>query len=207
MPTGQVSFIEITCLEDDLLLPWLDLYEIAFPPEEKILVSKFLTHLKDKEKSKKSGLVMLAAVQNQKDLVGIACYQVFSKQNVTFLWYLAVASGLRDHGLGAAVYQEVVRRIDLFKCAAMFMEVEIPELCHTPEARHLAVRRIGFYRRQGALKIGGILYLQLVVDHLPPTPMHILVHPFQPISPQTAFDLVSRTTQDAITQTGEITLD
>ena len=29
-------------LDDDLLFPWLDLYETAFPPTEKVLVSSFL---------------------------------------------------------------------------------------------------------------------------------------------------------------------
>ena len=206
MATYQVSYGEITRLEDDLLLPWLDLYEITFPPEEKILVSKFLTHLKDKAGNTTTDFFMLAAVHNHTTLAGIACYQIFPKQGAALLWYLAVASHQRNRGLGGAIYQEIIRRIDLAKCAVLIMEVEIPDLCHTPETRQYATRRISFYRRQGALRLDGIHYLQFVGDHLPPTPMHILVHPIKPISPQAAFNLVYTITQDAITQTGDLTL-
>jgi len=207
MATDQVSYEEITRLEDDLLLPWLDLYEITFPPEEKILVSKFLTHIKDKTNNNTADFFMLAALQNQKTLAGIACYQLFSEQGTALLWYLAVASHQRNQGLGGAIYQEVIRRIDPTKYAALIMEVEIPDLCHTLETRQYANRRISFYRRQGALRLDGIHYLQFVGEHLPSTPMHILVHPFKPISPQAAFDLVYTIALDAITQTGELMLN
>jgi hypothetical protein len=207
LAADQVSYLEITRLEDDLLLSWLNLYEVSFPPEEKVLVSNFLTHLKDKEKSGNSRLVMLAAVHNQTDLAGIACYQVFSEFKVSMLWYLAVASRLHNHGLGAEIYQEVVRRINPTQCTALIMEVEIPELCLSLDARQLSARRIGFYRRQGAFRLGGIHYLQSVGEHLPATPMHILVHPFKPISPQIAFNLVYTITHDALTQTGELTFE
>jgi len=207
MATEQVSYVEITRLEDDLLLPWLDLYEITFPPEEKILVSNFLTHLKNKANKNGAGFFMLAAVQSQTTLVGIACFQVFPEQRAAMLWYLAVGSRQRNQGLGGEIYQEIIRRIDPAKYSALIMEVEIPELCHTQEARQYATRRIGFYQRQGAFRLGGVRYLQFVGKHLPPTPMHILVHPFRPISPQAAFDLVCSIIQDAMTQTGELTLN
>ena len=207
MSTGQVSYVEITQLEDDLLLPWLDLYEITFPPEEKILVSNFLTHLKDKANRTGANFIILAAVQSQTTLVGIACYQVFPEQGAAMLWYLAVGSQQRNRGLGGAIYQEIIRRIDPTNFAALIMEAEIPELCHTQEACQYATRRIGFYQRQGAFRLGGVHYLQFVGKHLPPTPMHILVYPFRPISPQAAFDLVCSITQDAMTQTGELTLN
>ena len=46
--TSKETYAEITELGDDLLLPWLDLYETPFPPTEKVLVSDHVKVLKDK---------------------------------------------------------------------------------------------------------------------------------------------------------------
>ena len=38
-------FVPIEDLHDELLLPWLDLYETAFPPTERVLISTILENL------------------------------------------------------------------------------------------------------------------------------------------------------------------
>ena len=63
---GEITFGELTSLEDGLLLPWLDLYETAFPPYEKVLVSHFLSLLKSKNSDQGKAEFVLRA-QEPKD--------------------------------------------------------------------------------------------------------------------------------------------
>jgi hypothetical protein len=89
----------------------------------------------------------------------------------------------------------------------MLFEVEIPELLPTDEKRLLAERRIGFYKRMGAKLIRGIDYIQQVAPHQQPVKMHVMVHPFEQITPDEAFDIAKSLFEDSITRTGDITLE
>lgn len=204
----SITFNSITNLHDEFLAPWLDLYETAFPPEERILTSVFWKILKAKEKGALSEAEMLAAIDvAQNRLVGIAFYEIQIEDSAANLWYLAVDSKLRSQGLGSHIYQEIVRRIQAANCQAMLFEVEIPENAHTPEIQRLAEQRIRFYRRNGAKLLSGIHYLQFVGSHQPLTPMHIMLHPFQAISAASAFSLANAVFDHTISQIGALSLE
>lgn len=194
-----LTYHELTSLTDDLLFPWLDLYELSFPPQEKILVSDHLAALKDKMRGQGAEHTLLAALDSTGDLVGMARYHIFSEHNMAVLWYLATAPHRRSQGLGGEFFEEILSRTRTAAVRFLIYEVEIPEHAHDPA---LARRRIQFYRRHGAQILTGIHYLQSVGTHLPPTPMHLLMHPFQPVSPQQVFDCWHALVGDLLRQTG-----
>lgn len=205
----NLRITEITTPDDDLLLPWLDLYEIAFPPAERMLVSFYLRLLREK----RDGLWPdhnLLAVQREGVFVGLAHYVVVAEQDLVWLWMFAVTPEARNQGVGAAIYGEIVRRLPA-GTVAVLIEVERPDLAHTEAERELAERRIAFYRRQGARLLEGVHYVQSVGLHQPPLPMHVMLHPLQALDAETAFALaravfVGSGGGETITQTGVLSL-
>ncbi len=200
----MISLVEICSPADPLLLPWLDLYETAFPPGERVLVSRVLNVLHEQQRGIHRGTHLLAAVETEnaelesKDAPSSLLTSHFFRglifdyeppaNQAAFLWYLAVVPGLRGQGLGSWLYGQVLARLDP-SVRAMIFDLEDPCEMHTPQEKDLARRRIAFYRRQGARLLGGIRYLQTVGTHMPPIPLLLMAHPIQEISPQEAFDL------------------
>ncbi|MFN2284518.1 MAG: GNAT family N-acetyltransferase [Anaerolineae bacterium] len=200
----DLHITEITDPDDALLLPWLDLYETAFPPSERMLVSFYLCLLREK----RDGLHQhhhLLSVQREGVFVGLAHYVVVAEHHLAWLWMFAVTPEARNQGVGAAIYGEVVQRLPA-GTVAMLIEVERPDLAHTEVERALAERRIAFYRRQGALLLEGVHYVQSVGPHQPPLPMHVMLHPLHPLDADAAFALACAVLDDAITQTGTLSL-
>jgi len=206
VPVENLEIHEITRIDDSLLFPWLDLYELSFPPSEKALVSTFLAVLNEGPRAAQRGVHLLAAVDSAGHLTGMAAHQDFQQYTAALLWYLAIVDGERAQGYGSWFYREIVESLDP-SCRALFLEVEIPDLAATSEARGLAERRIDFYRRLGARVLRGIHYRQYVGDHVPPLPMHLMVHPVQPLDPTQAFDLASRVFGPFIKKEATLRLD
>lgn len=194
---------ELESVADDLLLPWLDLYETAFPPPERVLVSEILSLLRDKSQGLAQSQHLLAALEPPGQFVGMAWYELWPK-DVALLGYIAVTPEKREQGIGTQFYQEIVKRISL---QALFLELEMPEEATSERQRQIALRRIQFYRRLGALRLMGIRYLQTVGPHQPLTPMHLMVHLFQPIDAQAVFELAQAIFGDMIRQVGPLALE
>jgi GNAT superfamily N-acetyltransferase len=207
MTAKDFSMVELTGPGDDLLLPWLDLYETAFAPCEKVLVSEHLKILREKAQGEARYHHLLAVLDGRGAFAGMVRYQLLPEAGAAFLWYLAVEPHLRSTGLGSKVYRELLQRVDNGVIKALVFEVEIPELQDHEDGRQLARRRIEFYRRQGARLLRGIDYLQYVGSHQVPTPMHLMVHPLQELTAAQAFALAKAVYQDALTQVGEIGLE
>lgn len=200
----NLTFVELTDINDALLPAWLDLYETSFPPEEKILVSDFLLMLKEKARGEWEHSHMMAALDSEGKLVGILRFDALLDGDMACLWYLAVAPEARGRGMGSACLEEALRRCREAGARAAVLEVEIPDQAPDPE---FARRRIEFYRRHGALMLQGIHYLQSVGPHQPAIPMHIMVHQFGLVTPQQAFGFVRGLFGDrAVTQVGELGL-
>lgn len=179
----MLRIAEITDINDDILLPWLDLYEMSFPPEEKVLVSRFLALLKAKARGEREHSHMLAVLDETGKLAGLARFDSVREPQVAYLWYLAVSPDARGKGLGGAIHDEVLRRCREAGARAAVMEVEIPE--ESPDAE-FARSRIEFYRRHGAKLLTGIRYTHTVGPHQPEVLMNIMIRPFEPVTPEEA---------------------
>ncbi len=223
----RIRFVELTSLQDDLLLPWLDLYETAFPAAERVLVSQHLRALKRSSAlAERPEHHLLAAVDGNEAFAGLARYQTLPDLGTAYLWYLATAPQVRNQGVGTRFYQEIARRVGSQGLRAMVIEVEIPGqeggTAKAAEAERaganatwiengqaedaLAERRIAFYRRQGARLLEGIHYLQTVGPHQPPIPMHVMFHAFAAMDAAWAFALAKSLWGDQVRQVGELRL-
>ena len=199
----MISLFEIESLTDLLLLPWLDLYETAFPPGERVLVSRVLDVLYMRARGDR-GRHLLAVVNPENSLVGIVFDYEPEGGEAAFLWYFAIDPQMRGHGLGAQVYKRLLERLGP-QVRALIFDLEDPTKMETPEAVSLAERRVAFYRRLGARLLGGIEYIQFVAPHLPPLPLLLMAHPIREISPQEAFDLArAEFGEESLKQVGEL---
>jgi len=205
----EIKFVEITDLTDELLLSWLDLYETAFPPNERNLVSYIIQSLVDIEYWEgRSGIkkTLLAAVNRNEALLGLAYYDLMPEKETAVLWYLATWPKERNRGVGGAIYDHIVSQIDPARYKGLVIEVEIPELAGSDEQRQLAARRINFYRRHGARWLKGIDYKQNVGWHQPLTPMYIMIHPLQAIDARAGLELAKAAAGGEVTQSGSLEL-
>ena len=203
---NELTFVEITRLDDPILLPWLDLYETSFPPNEKVLVSNHLAILQARAANQAQSDHLLAALDGSGRLQGMARCQLFPEGSFAILWYIATWPAVRNQGFGGQFYDHILSQIDPSAFKAMLLEVEIPAETEIEELGQMAQRRLAFYRRHGARLLGGIKYLQSVGWHQPLTPMHILVHPLQPIEAQAAFMLAKAYAGESVIQTGTLEL-
>ena len=198
----NLSFITVNDPHNDLFLPWLDLFETAFPPNEKILVSTILKILWNKVENEGNHLAAILD-ENQK-FIGMAMYQLPPDKPVGVLWYVAVVPGQRSKGWGSVIYKKILTQLDPQIYKGLVFEVEIPgEADSSPDAE----RRILFYQKNGAKLLKGIHYLQSVGWHQPRTHMHIMIHPLQPLDAETAFDLAYTVFDEAMQKTGPLSLE
>lgn len=202
MPFDQLSLVEITDASDPLFLDWLDLYETAFPFNERILVSSVIKNLRRIGQGIDKDTHYLALVDGDRTCLGLMVYATHPALQAAWLWYLAVRQAERSRGLGGYLYHQLLDRLDPASYRLLVFEVEIPGAENAPNAG----RRIAFYKRQGALLMEGIDYIQEIGWHSPPTRMHLMVHPLQPLSAEQAFSAVKELFGDAVQKVGEVAL-
>ena len=206
MPTN-IRITEITALDDPLLLSWLDLYEMSFPPEEKVLISQHLRVLHQKSVGGDQDTHLLTAVDEHGALAGLMRYRFYRELSMGYLWYLAVDPEIRNSGVGSFCYKAAADMVKSDGADFMFFEVEEPELMETVETRNLARRRIGFYRRNGARMLTGIDNWAQAAPHQPFIRMHIMVHPFVEMSARDVFERLQSLLGDSISKVGELGLE
>jgi ribosomal protein S18 acetylase RimI-like enzyme len=201
-----MRLVEIADLHDALLLPWLELYETAFPPAERVLVAELLEAVTRRASDDAEAERLVALLDDRDAFVGLMQYQIVERA-AAVLWYFAILPDARNRGLGAAAYHALLAELDREPVQALLFEVEIPELAHGPEERRLAERRIGFYRRLGARLMVGIQHIQRVGEHQAPIPMHVMVHPRATLDAQAAFEVAKAVFADSVAQVGPLTLE
>lgn len=171
---SELTYHEIRSLQDPHYDDWLDLYQASFPLTEQVQISS-LNRMLRAGPDIPSSSHFLVALEVTGETAALALYDDDAGGGSAALWYIAVTPDRRSRGLGTEVYREIRRRIAAHPgLRAIFLEVEDPETCTSAEERHLAERRIEFYRRHGALRLGGVAYIQSV-GWQPPLPMLLMV--------------------------------
>jgi ribosomal protein S18 acetylase RimI-like enzyme len=198
-----ISFVRILSLYNDLIMPWLDLYETAFPPNERILVSSILKRISDNHNAPAKGIYTAAILNQDNQFIGMSMVELPAGKPVGILWYVAVTPGQRSRGWGSKIYRGIVSQINPEIYKALVFEVEIPG---QPDSSPEAERRIRFYQKNGARLLTGIHYLQSVGWHQPPTPMHIMIHPLQPMDAETAYEMAKSIFGASLQKTGVLAL-
>lgn len=168
----------ILSLYDDHLYPWLDLYETAFPPIERIPVSSMLRGIRQHELGQVPRSEYLAAVDAEDQFVGMVQWVWRPEYDTAYLGYFAITPERRGSGLGSQVYRMIIDRAAQYGALLMAFDVEQPERQTTPAACELALRRIRFYQRQGAGLLSGLEFFY----GEPPMRQYVMVHPIQALS-------------------------
>lgn len=206
---APISLVPLTGLDDPRLLPWMALYELSFPPSERLLIATMLQLVTEQARAMRHGAPhdewLLAALDGA-EFVGLVHYRSFPEQRLAALWGLATQPEIRGRGIGAAIYLALWRRLREEGCRALLFEVERPDVTEDAAAREFAARRIGFYRRMGARLLTGVEYLQHIGPHQPPVPMYVMVQPAETCSPAEAFAWAKGLFGDAVWQVGALGL-
>jgi GNAT superfamily N-acetyltransferase len=197
--TASISLVPLAGLSDPHLLPWMELYELSFPPSERLLIASMLAIAAGQAREGPHREWLLSALADG-EFVGLAHYATVPELRLAGLWGLATRPGLRGRGLGAEIYNSLRRQLTAEGCDALIFEVERPDLAETNEARQFAERRIGFYTRLGARLLTGIEYWQWVGPHQPPVSMRVMVHPAAECSAEQGFAWAKALFGDALRQ-------
>jgi len=198
--------VELDGLHDPLLPAWLDLYETAFPANERLLVSHFIRLLKKKGNGESANVWLSALLKDSNPLAGMAVYQIVPKQSIAYLWYIAIYPKVRNQGLGSGYYLEIVANAFELGGKMLFFEVEIPDLAEDEETKSYARRRIAFYQRNGAALLTGVHYMQSVGDHVPCHQMHLMVHAQGLLTADEAFQRMKELLGNDLQQIGPLAL-
>lgn len=200
---ANYHLVEMDGLGDPRLPDWLCLYELTFPPEERLLAGELVRILQKPASCQTHH--MLALVETEQGLAGLGLWQSQPQLSTAYLWYLAVQPSLRGGGLGSALYQAIARGA-LAQHRLLIFEVEIPAEAPDEASRRLRERRIEFYRRNGARMLKGVHYLETVGPHLPPVPMHLMAHANGLLTPAEVFTAGKGLFGSLLSQTGELSL-
>lgn len=195
----KISISEIQEIHNPLILPWLDLYETAFPPSERSLVSSHIEDLIRPNTTSTRKKHRLAAVDEEGQLVGIARYTFIPEIPLVYLIYLAIVPERRSRGIGEQLFEEVRLRCQQSYPTLELIgwEVEDPDGTQTADERIAAERRIHFYSRLGARRLYGVDHtIQNRID-LPIVPMYVMATTVPNIS---FLDLSESTAIDALEQ-------
>lgn len=126
----------------------------AFPPEEQqYSMDYMLQRVGDPDSA-------LRIIKVNDAIAGYLYLELSPQQATAFLWYLAVAVGQRDAGLGGSAVRDT---LDLLRrehpdLRYVLFEVHTPVAEHGLERQDLYRRRIEFYRRLGAHWVQGVRY-------------------------------------------------
>lgn len=201
---------EIETAQDNAWEDWRRIYYDSFPENERMTDDYLVGVLERKATGDKpdTHILVMTPDEELEQVVGMAYYDFERESKAGYLWYLATIQSQRGQGYGAVFYSDLLRRMQADGATLLLFEVEIPELARqeSPEQGELAERRINWYRRQGALVLGGIQYFQGVDAPIAPVEMHIMAHPFAPMDADQVFAVASKLFEDDIRQIGPLSL-
>lgn len=194
----QYTLTELESPADPLLVPWMELYECAFPPSQRVLAAWIIRTLAEIAQGNRRGRHLFAALDCDGNFCGLAHTFQPDDMPLAFLWYLATVPNLRGQGLGAWMYRSLLDRLRPDVKAFVF-DLEDPAQHSDPADRQMAVRRTNFYARLGARLIGGITYMQTVGPHIAPVQGWLMAHPLAELSAADVIDLAQPLMGNVIT--------
>ena len=174
-------------LRDPFLGPWLDLYETAFPFEERVPISHFLEVIAARADNRSTNEELIAVLDEEDRFAGLLELNLNESLRAAGLYYFAVDPARRGQGLGAQIYAGMLQRCRRFGCDLVVFDLEDPADCPTPEAQAFARRRIEFYQRQGAQLLPGVSYRFRREPTSPGAQLLVMAHFLEPAPIEAAF--------------------
>lgn len=184
LPSAGFRCRDVRGAEDPWFCAALDVWRRSFPERERAPLTCWAGRLGEPPTARVAGrrLLAAAAAGGEGRSVGMCYYEVRragpDEPPVGYLVYLATDPERRNRGLGTTLYREAVSRMFAAGCRCVVFEVESPEAVGAlnPADGELARRRMAWYRRNGALLLGGAVALA-GIGGPQPLPEAILLHP------------------------------
>jgi GNAT superfamily N-acetyltransferase len=179
-----VEFHQIVNTEEDYFLQAIQIYEEAFPANEK----QSLDLIKNRIIERKSKLVV--GIINS-EVVCMSLLWEFDSLDFVLLDYMAVSKNHRNNNLGTQLFQylsNIIRGINKY----MIIEVENHLFGNNSIERK---RRINFYIQNGAYVLDNVNYILPSLDGTSPTEMLLMISPKYKsnyINSELVKDLISR---------------
>jgi len=179
-----VEFHQIVNTEEDYFLQAIQIYEEAFPANEK----QSLDLIKNRILERKSKLVV--GIINS-EVVCMSLLWEFDSLDFVLLDYMAVSKNHRNNNLGTQLFQylsNIIRGINKY----MIIEVENHLFGNNSIERK---RRINFYIQNGAYVLDNVNYILPSLDGTSPTEMLLMISPKYKsnyINSELVKDLISR---------------
>lgn len=161
-----VEFHQIVNTEEDYFLQAIQIYEEAFPANEK----QSLDLIKNRIIERKSKLVV--GIINS-EVVCMSLLWEFDSLDFVLLDYMAVSKNHRNNNLGTQLFQylsNIIRGINKY----MIIEVENHLFGNNSIERK---RRINFYIQNGAYVLDNVNYILPSLDGTSPTEMLLMISP------------------------------
>lgn len=126
-PSDRVALADLSAFHSGM-------YTDAFPADERESLANVIEHLRRSRTTKEWKFHVLLARDDRGAVVGGAVFDYFASTNAAVVEFIAVDTARRAHGLGTALFHEIVRIADNDARAAgskatdcVFCEVESPE--------------------------------------------------------------------------------
>lgn len=209
--TVPMTFREIEQFDDPCLTIYLDLYETAFPAEERIPVSNFVEVLLAKQQDAGEDYHLLIATvtlptQTTEYLAVMSRIDVDRDCDLAYLISIAVIPRLQGEGYGDRMIEEILQRLknDPAPVAALLVEVDDPDKYEDEEDREIAEEQVEFYRGFGARYLDGIEYIKTVAFYPEGSPMKLGFIPLRNITPEEAFAAAECLLGETVKKTGNL---
>jgi ribosomal protein S18 acetylase RimI-like enzyme len=162
----QLSFHEISDINDIHFANAINIYNEAFPSNEKqplALIKKRITESKSR---------LFVGLLN-KDVTCMALLWDFKEFEFVLLDYLAVAKEYRNNQFGTELFKHLSNAVNARK---KYMVIEVEDHLFG-DNKDLRKKRINFYIKNGAYVLNGVPYMLPSLDGTLPTEMTLMISP------------------------------
>ena len=173
---SELTYHEIRSLQDPHYDDWLDLYQASFPLTEQVQISSL-----NRDAACRAGCPVVISLfggsgSHGGETAALALYDDDAGDGAAALWYIAVTPDRRSPRSGNGSFTGksggVLRCI--LVCARFFWRLKTRKPALRQKSGILPSAGSSFYRRHGALRLGGAAYIQSV-GWQPPLPMLLMV--------------------------------
>lgn len=174
--------VELTDLNGDLARQTVEIYQDAFPPEERDSLETIAAEVR--RRVRPNEILHWWAYMENGVVVGTSLFSFYPAERLGYLQYIAVRRGQRGHGYGARFLQMVLDQLRRdaaqagTSCWGLCLEVEQPDGARSAEEREMRLARIRFYERSGAVLLSELDYVAPpVAPGLPALPYYLMFVP------------------------------
>lgn len=162
----QLEFQDIVDVEDAYFNQAIQIYDEAFPSNEKQSIDIIINRINERKSRLVVGII-------ESEVVCMSLIWDFNSLHFVLLDYMAVSKNHRNKNIGSQLFHHLSKIIDSIN-KHMIIEVESHFFGNSCEERK---RRINFYIQNGSYILNGVNYILPSLDDTLPTEMFLMISP------------------------------